>query len=435
MIRLALKQAGSDSAWSIYGQTAFLMANFSLFLVLIKTLDSSSFGIWALYVTIISITDSLRQGLLQNGLTRALVRKEKDESSLIASGLTINYAYIILTGGIMAIVATFSPQSGLSLSTLLPHAYKTLLGLGTLQFLNILYCSRGRFKGYFISNLLYLMSFGIGLLVIQAFGQLDFVSLINLQCMAVLPSVVFYVIRHRLVWKLPVAAQIVELLSFGKYIAGTNLLSMLFHKADVLMLAFFTDPVAVALFHFATKIVGYAELPLNALSQVIYPRLAASYHENGATQLKHTYINSVVRLLLIATPIITGVILFRHQIISVLSTDTYTSAAPLIVLLCITGLFKPFGRVFGLTLDAIGKPRINFQMLCISLLVNLLMNLILIPSYGVMGAALATCSSIIITVIWGQIRIKKYVDLDHRDIYHEILRFGSASQLFKLKTL
>ncbi len=435
MIRLALKQAGSDSAWSIYAQTAFLMANFSLFLVLIKTLDSSSFGIWALYVTIISITDSLRQGLLQNGLTRALVRKEKDESSLIASGLTINYAYIILAGGIMALVATLSPQSGLSLSTLLPHAYKTLLGLGTLQFLNILYCSRGRFKAYFISNLLYLMSFGIVLLVIQAFGQLDFVSVINLQCMAVLPSVAFYVIRHRLVWKLPVASQIVELLSFGKYIAGTNLLSMLFHKADVLMLAFFTDPVAVALFHFATKIVGYAELPLNALSQVIYPRLAASYHENGATQLKHTYINSVVRLLLIATPIITGVILFRHQIISVLSTDTYTSAAPLIVLLCITGLFKPFGRVFGLTLDAIGKPRINFQMLCISLLVNLLMNLILIPSYGVMGAALATCSSIIITVIWGQVRIKKYVDLDHRDIYHEILRFGSASQLFKLKTL
>lgn len=435
MIRLILNQARSNSAWSLYGQVAFLLANFSLFLILIKELDSASFGIWALYVTIVSIADSLRQGLLQNGLTRALVNKKEDEKGLIASGLTINYSYILLISSILAITSAFSDSDGLSLFHLLPHAIKTLLGLGTLQFLNILYWSRNKFKKYFISNLLYLTSFGIGLLMLQIWDQLGFVSVINLQCIAVIPSVAYYLMKHHIAFVLPSGSQLISLLSFGKYIAGTNLLSMLFHKADVLMLAFFTDPVAVALFHFATKIVGYAELPLNSLSQVIYPRLAVSYHENDTAHLKDTYISSIIQLLLLATPIIVGVIMFRNQIILILSTDSYTSAAPLIIILCITGLFKPFGRVFGLTLDAIGKPQVNFQMLCISLLINLSMNLILIPPYGVSGAAIATCISIIITVIWGQIRIKKYIDLDHRDILRELGQLGSKFHTIKLKTL
>lgn len=434
MIKSAYHKLSSDSAWSLYGQATFLMANFALFLILIKTVDSASFGIWALYVTIVSIADSLRQGVLQNGLTRALIHKPEAKRSLIASGMLINYGYILIIGSMLMIISLLKSTEGLSLFDLLTHAFKTLLGLGTLQFMNILYFSRTQFKNYFISNLLYLVSFGIGLLLLNSYSQLDFVAVINLQCIATVPSVIYYLIKNEVKWTLPSIANTKELLSFGKYIAGTNLLSMLFHKADILMLAILVDPVAVALFHFATKIVGYAEIPLNALSQVIYPRLAVSHHQKGTTELKRTYISSIVSLLLMAVPIIMVVIMFRNEIISLLSTDTYASSAPLIIILCLTGLFKPFGRVFGLTLDAMGKPNINFQMLCLSLVVNVLMNLILIPPYGVQGAALATCSSIIITVVWGQIRIKKYIDLDHRDILRELIQLTSKYRNLKLKT-
>lgn len=435
MKRAMINKLRSNSAFSLYGQAAFLMANFLLFLVLIKSVDSASFGIWALYVTIISITDSLRQGLLQNGLTRELIRNPQSERNLIASGVLINYGYILLISTCFFLVAVIqSPHEG-SLLNLLPHAVKTLLGLGTLQFLNILYFSRAQFKRYCISNLLYLVSFGAGLSVLGSINELNFISVINLQCLAVIPSTVYYIIKNKVRWTWPSKDKSRDLLAFGKYIAGTNLLSMLFHKADILMLAVFMDPVAVALFHFATKIVGYAELPLNALSQVIYPKLAASYHQHGVSHLKQTYVNSIVSLLLIAIPVIIGVIMFRNNIISILSTDTYTSASPLIIMLCLAGLFKPFGRVFGLTLDAIGKPNINFQMLAFSLLINIGMNLLLIPIYGVMGAAMATSASIAITVIWGQLRIRKHIDLDHRNILREMIQMGLKYRPQKLKTL
>lgn len=435
MKRTMLHLLKSKGAWSLYGQASFLLANFALFLILIKSVDSSQFGIWALYVTIISIADSLRQGLLQNGMTRAIIHEPQAVRSLIASGLFINYGYILLVGMILWLCSGSQSHNATSLYALLPHAVKSLLGLGTLQFINILYFSRERFKAYFISNLLYLLTFGTGLLILNAYGALSFIAVINLQCLAVIPSVLHYLITNEVKWITPSRLKALELFSFGKYIAGTNLLSMLFHKADVLMLAMFTDPVAVALFHFATKIVGYAEIPLNALSQVIYPRLASGNRENGTTHLKQIYISSILNLLLMAVPIIAGVIMFRSTIISLLSTDTYASSGPLIVILCIAGLFKPFGRVFGLTLDAIGKPKINFEMLCLSLLVNITMNLILIPLYGVQGAAIATTSSVIITVIWGQLKIKKYIGLNHSDLIRKVILIKESYRLFKLKTL
>lgn len=435
MKRAMINHLKSNSAFSLYGQATFLMANFLLFLVLIKSVDSAAFGIWALYVTIISITDSLRQGLLQNGLTRALIQNPRSQRSLIASGLLINYGYILLISVCLFLIAMVQTQHEDSLLSLLPHAIKTLMGLGTLQFLNILYFSRAHFKRYCISNLIYLVSFGAGLLVLGSINDLNFISVINLQCLAALPSAIYYFAKNKVRWVWPSRGESRDLLVFGKYIAGTNLLSMLFHKADILMLAIFMDPVAVALFHFATKIVGYSELPLNALSQVIYPKLAASYHQHGVSHLKQTYVSSVVSLLLMAIPVIIGVIMFRSTIISILSTDTYIDASPLIVILCLAGLFKPFGRVFGLTLDAIGKPKINFQMLAFSLLINIGMNLLLIPLYGVMGAAMATSSSIVITVIWGQVRIRKYIDLDHRNIFQEMIHVGLKYRPQKLKTL
>lgn len=435
MIHSLYTRMRSNSAYSLYGQASFLMANFALFLLLIKSVDVASFGTWALYITLVSIVDGLRQGLLQNGLTRALIQQPKAQGSLVSSGLLINYGFIAIISLLLVLVAYLFNDDSSALITLLPHAGKSLFGLGTLQFLNILYFSREQFKNYFISNLLYLIVFISGLILLHFYGQLTFTTAINLQCVAVLPSAVYYLIQNPLQKTLPTLAQIKELLDFGKYIAGTNLLSMLFHKADILMLAFFTDPVAVAMFHFATKIVGYAELPLNALSQVIYPKLASSYHQHGVTHLKQTYVSSIVNLLLMAIPVIIGVIMFRSTIISLLSTDIYSSVSPLIVILCLAGIFKPFGRVFGLTLDAMGKPQINLQMLSLSLIVNIVMNLILIPSYGVLGAAIATCSSIIITVVWGQYRIRRYMDLSPMDILKELLKTTAKYRTLNLKTL
>ena len=86
-----------------------------------------------------------------------------------------------------------------------------------------------------------------------------------------------------------------------------------------------------------------------------------------------------------------------------LGGEQYVNAAPLLQVLAIAGLVKPWGRAFGLTLDAIGRADLNFKMLLFSMGLNLALNLAFLPLFGVKGAAWATGLGTVITVGVGQI--------------------------------
>ena len=418
----------SNSLYSIAGQASFLVSNFLLFIVLLKEFPQEAVGVWALFITVISIVDSMRQGLIQNGLTRLLIQKADEEAQQAGSGLTINFSVIILSAILLYFGAGVLANlwEAPALVELFKQSWKPLVSLGTIQMMNILCFAKNKFKLYARLNLIYMVTLLTIMMTVWYTGNLSFNTILNGQLLAVIPPVLYMLFKHPIAIAMPKMAIIKELLGFGKYIAGTNLLSLLFNKADVLMIAYFLDPISLALFHFASRIIQYIELPLTALSQVIYPRLAASYHANGVSQLKKEYGRSILTLLALIIPGVMVIDIFNTHIINILSSEDYIASSQLIIILSIGCLFKPWGRVFGLTLDAIGKPKVNFQMLAFSLLVNIAMNAWLIPQYGVTGAAIATTSSIILTILLGQIRIKKYVDISP---------LSEVFNSFKIKTL
>lgn len=404
----------SDSGFSLYAQACLLLANFLLFVVLLKGSEPDAYGHWALYITLVTIADSFRQGFLHHGFIRLFVQQSKEATSLTASALLINYGFIAIIS--LVLWGASLGQENTLLATLFANGWKGLLALGTLQFVNMLCIARQNFKAYFFQNLVYLVAFALGMGIFLIKGSPDFIAVINLQLVASIITLAFYLIQYPPTWALPQRQHLQNLWSFGRYAAGTNLLSMLFHKADVLMLAFFTSPATVALFHFATKLVAYADLPLNAFSQVIYPKLADAHRKGNPLHLKETYLVAILRLLALSIPLLFGMMIFNKHIINFLSTDDYTQSSTVIIILLIGSLAKPVGRVFGLLLDAMGKPQVNFQMLGFSLLVNVLMNALLIPAWGLTGAAIATSISIILTVAVGQWRLQKWVRIKHKDL-------------------
>ncbi|MFT6970893.1 MAG: lipopolysaccharide exporter [Roseivirga sp.] len=423
MKRLLSNQMLTNSTFSLLGQVSFLLSNFFLFIVLLQQFSQATFGVWGLYITLISIANSIRNGMIQNGLTRFLIRNPEKEKDLVASGLLFNYFIIAISSLFFFLAADFLAKSwdSVELASLFKQSWKSLLALGSLQIMYVLCFAKGKYKTYFIINLIYFITFVTGIFMFSRSNDIGFTDILNWQLVSIIPSLIYGFSQRILVIGKVRMNLIQGLANFGKFIAGTNLLSLLFSKADILMIAFFLDPLAVALFHFATKIIQYVELPLTALSQVIYPRLAASYHSNGVNDLKKEYGKAVVALLALIIPAVIVINIFNVNIINLLSPENYQDAAPLIAILSIGCLFKPWGRVFGLTLDAIGKPKINFLMLAFSLVVNLTMNFILIPKFGVAGAAIATTTSIILTVTIGQFNIQKHTEINPlREVWNNL---------------
>jgi len=426
MKQILKSKSFTNTAFSFGGQIAFLLSNFILFIYMAKVYDQATFGTWALFITTVSICDGFRQGFVQNGLSRLLIQSGF-EKTVVNTGAALNFGLMTI---LSLLLLTYGLISNNELSVLYANGYKVLWALGTLQFSNTLNQAEERFKRYFTFNIIYLISFVILLLgYIYLYNQPSLSMLINLICLASIPHSIL-LFATKLNRSLPSKKVFTQLFSFGKYASGTNLLSLLFQRVDILMIGYFLGPSAVAIFHFATKIMNYAELPLQALSQVIYPKISASSHQNSGTDLKKTYGQSVLSLFAFVLPIALVLIFFNHTIIQILGNESFQEASVIIILLSIASVFKPWGRVFGLTLDAVGKPRVNFLMLLLSLGINVVLNLTLIPTYGVIGGAIATASAIVITILIGQLKLNKELSLHP---VHTVVE--AAKMVFKNKNI
>ncbi|WP_075348798.1 oligosaccharide flippase family protein [Algoriphagus marinus] len=425
----------SGTVLALGGQAAFLMSNMILFLVVVREFSQADFGVWGLYLTIIALLDGLRQGLLQNGLTRFLIINPASEKQILGAGLFLHLVYIAFASAVLAVFAGPIAQfwNMPSMEELLKLSFLPLMSIGTIQGLSVLCFAKGKSAAYLLLNLSYLIAFVLGLGLVFWNGELSLTSILWVQgfaCLFPLGLARFFALGKI---GFPTYQWIKELLSYGKYIAGTNLFSLLFQKADIFMIGYFLNPAAVGLFHLATKIIQYIELPLSALSQTIYPRLAATHRSNDVTQLNTEYGRGILLLFVLLAPAALLVLFFASPIVTLLSSEEYLGTVPLLMILVPATLIKPWGRVFGLALDAVGKPQVNFQMLGFSLTVNIILNFILIQAFGLIGAAAATSISIVATIILGQIRIKKYLEVSSG---MALIYFAkqTLTQNFKLKT-
>jgi O-antigen/teichoic acid export membrane protein len=396
------------------GQSLFLLTNMLSFLVVVKIFSPGEFASWGFYLSLMALLDGIRQGLIQNGLTRYLIQYPKREKPLLSSASVLHLGFI---GILSLLLAAFAgPISAFwnlpEMEILLRYSWLTLMASGTLQSVYSLLFAKGKTRTYFFINLYYLIGMGLVLLYLSLTNQIGLLQLLWAQSVIGLLLAgygglqvgIFSMARPSLFW-------IRRLLSFGKHVAGTNAFSLLFQKADLWMIGYFLDAKAVALFLLATKVIQYIDLPLSALSQMIYPRLAATDRSKDTIQLNFELARGILLLFALILPGVLLVLMFSDSIILLLSTGQYLEAAPLIILLSLASLAKPWGRVLGMALDATGKPQINLHMLAISLIINVVGNAILIPIYGVIGAAFATSMSTVLTIVIGQIRIRKYLDI------------------------
>lgn len=213
---------------------------------------------------------------------------------------------------------------------------------------------------------------------------------------------------------------------------GTNCFSMLYNKLDVLLLGTLLSPVAVATYNVAARILNYIELPLTGLSQILYPKIAEIFYKKGNRAVAELYERTLAILLSTMIPFTIIVLIFAKYIIFSLAGDSYIGATPLLQLLLITVFPKIWGRIFGITMDAIGKPQLNFKVLVGSIFSNLLFSIIFIPLWGVRGAAWAVLFSVICNVSVGQFLLSKTIPINQVNILKQLLQFYKKWSLYKL---
>ncbi|MDB2321892.1 MATE family efflux transporter [Flavobacteriaceae bacterium] len=172
----------------------------------------------------------------------------------------------------------------------------------------------------------------------------------------------------------------------------------LMQSTDVLFISAYDTFESVAYYSIAVKLATVTALALISINIVIAPKIASIYNDKNFSQLKlilkkATRINVVISL-----PIIILLLFFSEHVLSTFGSN-YILAKNALWILLIAQFFNSITGPSALYLNMTGRQKKLNVILVISLLINVVLNIILVPDFGMLGAAISTTTSFVISKI------------------------------------
>lgn len=167
-------------------------------------------------------------------------------------------------------------------------------------------------------------------------------------------------------------------------------------SVDILFLGYFENSNNVGIYRVVTQITSVNTTFLIILSVVLSPYVSSLYASHKVKELKNMVYKSTKLLFLSTTPLFILVFIFSKDILLFFGENYVTGYTSLLVLCFCQFLFAISGFV-ELLLNMTGHHNEFGKVTFFTAILNIGLNFILIPNFGILGAALATGTSIVLT--------------------------------------
>ena len=165
-----------------------------------------------------------------------------------------------------------------------------------------------------------------------------------------------------------------------------------YFNIDIIILSKMMNESAVAFYGSATRVLGLMLFIPHAIMMSLFPVLTRS-KKQGDNDFSRVYKHIFHTLMLIGIPLAIWGSFFARPIIELIYTHTYHPAISVLKLLVWAGVGIFASQLMYHTLVVVNKQKTVLLISCFSLISNLCLNFLLIPIYGINGAAMATVIS------------------------------------------
>lgn len=177
-----------------------------------------------------------------------------------------------------------------------------------------------------------------------------------------------------------------EVAIFGIYPMLSALLMTLNYSVDIIFLEHLSTPNELSLYSVAAVLINYVWLIPNAFKEVLISKIAKSDSDDQVS------FSCRISLLITLICLIGFAIAGRTVVYIVFGTD-FTECYLVTLVLFIGAFSMIFFKMLGVVFVAEGRQKEYFIILLISVIVNLISNFLLIPIWGMYGAAFASVAS------------------------------------------
>jgi O-antigen/teichoic acid export membrane protein/Mrp family chromosome partitioning ATPase len=184
-----------------------------------------------------------------------------------------------------------------------------------------------------------------------------------------------------------------ELLAFStmSWLAGLASNGLLW--ADVLLLGMLGNSGQVGVYNVAARLVHLATFVMVPINAAFAPRIADLYHRGRMDSLRHTYALAGSWIIRLSLPAFVVLLVFPRDLLAFFGRGFAVGAAVTVILAAGKFVDAATGPC-GMMLNMSGRPRLNLVNNAVGLVLNIILNLLLIPSYGIVGSAVAWAVSL-----------------------------------------
>ena len=372
-------------------------------IILGRLMGPEIYGIYNLALSVVTIASTLAVFGFFGSLARFIpFHLEKGEGDKVRSTIDFSSIFVLSTGIIFAVSIQFLAER-IAVGVFKEHELVTPLRIfaAGIPVLGLQTVMRGITRG-FKAVRYNVIIFNIGDRVIKIvlfLMSLTFVSRLygaiaaHITVAVITIIATMWLIRHRIfpdyrkLSRTPVAK---EMLSFSWPLALTGFTFLFVSKTDKVLLGYFLDSKDVGIYSPALVIAGLLIFVATAFKFMFLPTVSEYFARKDTSGLEMLFKSTSKWIFLIVLPLFLLILLFPREVIRFLYGVKYTEGYLALIILSMGIALNDFAGTAGNILVGGGHTKLNLVCEVIAAVTNIILNIILIPRFGIVGAAAAT---------------------------------------------
>ncbi|ADJ14081.1 oligosaccharide flippase family protein [Halalkalicoccus jeotgali] len=190
-----------------------------------------------------------------------------------------------------------------------------------------------------------------------------------------------------------------SLYDYAKYYFLSSVSGKVYQWMDVAIIGLFLTYADVGAYEVAWEVTLLVLLVSKTLSITLFPQMSQWSSEAAIDRIEAVVPNAIGIALFLSIPAFVGIVVLNYEVLAVIFGSEYTIAAGVLVVLMLEKVFQSVNDVLGSTLRGIDRVDLVARAVVVTIAINLVLNVALVLSIGLLGAAIATTSAAIVQTL------------------------------------
>ncbi|WP_018258234.1 oligosaccharide flippase family protein [Halomicrobium katesii] len=211
-------------------------------------------------------------------------------------------------------------------------------------------------------------------------------------------------------YRLPTRAHFESLYEYARYAWLGRIRGKTFNQADVLVLGVFVSDELLGVYAITWSLANFLIIFSNAISSALFPELSKLSAEDSFDQVSSLIEDSFAYAGLFTIPGLVGGVLLSDRLLQIYGSE-FLKGTEVLWLLIVAVLVYGYQSQIVNALSGIDRPGEAFRVNAVLVVSNVVLNFALIWQYRILGAAIATATSVVLSFVVGYFVLRSHVSV------------------------